>query len=151
MKVTIIYATNSGGTLYASQIVETVLKQKGYEVSLKEVQTATLLDIEQSDLIILGSCSWDHSDLEGQLPEQYEGFCKLVEGKVFPQKKFAVFALGDSTYTYFAAAADHLEKLVQNMQGLQLGESLKIDGFYFNQDENTKLLELWANSIVQKI
>jgi flavodoxin len=151
MKITIIYATNSGGTLYASQIVEEVLKNKGNEVILKEVQTATLADIEQSDLVILASCSWDHSDLEGQLPEQYSSFCTLIEGKTFPQKKFAVFALGDSSYTYFAAAADHLEKLVKDMQGIQLGESLKIDGFYFNQDENTKLLELWANSIVQKM
>lgn len=151
MKATIIYATNSGGTLFASQVVEKVLKDKGFEVVTKEVQTATLEDLDRSDIVILASCSWDHSELEGQLPEQYTGFCNMVEGKTFPGKKFAVLALGDSSYTYFAAAADHLEKLIQKMQGIQINDSMKIDGFYFNQDEHTKLLELWANSLAEKL
>lgn len=150
MKITIIYATNSGGTMYASQIVQEVFKQKGYEVALKEVQTATLTDIEMSDLTILASCSWGDNNSQGQLPEQFDGFLNLVDGKTFPQKRFAIFALGDSSYTYFAGAADHLEDLVGNMQGLQLGETLRIDGFYFKEEENTKLLEIWANSIVEK-
>ncbi|MBI2611722.1 flavodoxin domain-containing protein [Candidatus Gottesmanbacteria bacterium] len=150
-KVLIIYATNSGGTQISSNIIETIFKQKGQDVILKKVSNINPEEFSSFDLIIFGSPSWDYQGKEGQLHQDYLPFLEKAKGKTFPDKKFAVFGLGDSSYTYFCGSATHLENLVKNLNGQKIGDTLRIDGFYFNQDENSKKVEEWATNLANQL
>lgn len=149
-KVLLIYATNSGGTQFASKTIEDVLKQKDFTITIKKVNDASPTEFEY-DLIIFGSPSWDYKGKEGQLHQDYLPFIESLKEKTFPDKKFAVFGLGDSSYTYFCGSATYLENLVKSLNGQKTGDTLRIDGFYFNQYENSKRIEEWAESLANKL
>lgn len=151
MKVLLVFATNSGGTQMASQTVTDALKNHGHEVTIKEVRETTFNDFTSPDLIILASPTWDYEGLEGQPHPDYRPFMEGFKDKKLPGKKFAVFGLGDSSYTYFCGAVTHLEKFVRDLQGTLVVDSLKIDGYYLDQAKNTQTLTDWANNLAGKL
>src|SRR3989337_3398772 len=99
MKVFLVFATNSGGTQLASQIIEEALSKNNHQVTVKEVRDTKIDEFNTSDLVILASPSWDYEGLEGQPHPDYAPFMENAKGKRFAGKKFAVFGLGDSSYT----------------------------------------------------
>ena len=66
MKILIVYATNSGGTQLAAQIVQETLVKHSLTAELKEVRDTSADEFEGYDLVILSSPSWDYEGLEGQ-------------------------------------------------------------------------------------
>lgn len=148
MNTLIIYATNSGATEIVSQIVEEVLTGKGMTVTRKDVTQVKPEDLDAFELILLGSPSWDFDGKEGWPHEHFVPFMDALKQKVFEGKKFAVFGLGDSSYNVFCGAVDHLENLILTVKGTRICQSLRIDGFYFNQDENSQKARQWAESVV---
>ena len=151
MNILLLYATNSGGTQEASQILSESLSQGGHTVLMKEVAEVDPQDIGKDDLTILGSCTWDYQGEEGLPHEHFMEVIKKMEGQTRPEKHFAVFALGDSSYTHFCGAVDHLEAFVGKLQGHLILPSLKIDGFYFNHEKNSELLKGWAQKIAASL
>ena len=151
MNILLVYATNSGGTQLASQIVHDTLMSQNQQVAVKEVRETNADEFAKFDLVILASPSWDYEGLEGQPHPDYAPFMENAKGKRFAGKKFAVFGLGDSSYTYFCGAADELEKFVKELGGTLVIEALKIDGFYLDQENNSEKLRQWAQNLVQKI
>jgi flavodoxin len=153
MKATIIYGTNSGSTLEASTYVQNILSAHGVAVRMVHAADATDQDISSADLVIFGSCTWDAigptGRLEGQMQEHFLSFRTRLQGKVFPKKPIAVFGLGDRSYTEFCAAADKLAAFVKELQAQLLDEPLRIDGFYFHQDESEKKLTQWTERILK--
>lgn len=110
-------------------------------------------DLKNFDLIILGSCTWgrviEKQWVQGQLQDHlFELREKLTKQNIIlPGHKFAVFALGDSSYTEFGAAADKLAELVNDLGGELITEPLKIDGWFFHPEENEKKLAAWAKKV----
>jgi flavodoxin len=157
MNVLLVYATNSSGTRLAAELVNQVLQKMEHTVTVKHASTVAPADLKKADLVILGSCTWERfagkQRLEGQLQQHiYELQQKLYDQKVLlPGRKFAVFALGDSGYTDFAAAADHLVQFVNDLGGVVVGQPLKIDGWFFHPERNEKLLTDWATKIAVSI
>ncbi len=147
MNILIIYATNSGATEIVSQIVEETLAEHKLTVTRKDVTTVTPEELNAYDLIVFGSPSWDFDGKEGWPHEHFIPFMDAVRPMKFQDKKFAIFGLGDSSYTHFCGAVDHLEKLVADVSGKLIIESLKIDGFYFNQAENSEKAKTWAQTL----
>ncbi len=150
-KAILIYGTNSSNTYSTGCLAAEELKASGFEVQVLSAAEATPADLEPSDLVIFGSCTWskpspDGHELQGQLQELFERFAESLKGKQFPGKKFAVFGLGDSRYVKFCAAADSLEQLVKDIGGTQVGSSLRVDGMPHGQEETIKA---WARSIAQ--
>lgn len=149
MKILIVYATYSSGTHMAADVVSQELQKAGHTVDLKSVEETNIDDFNNYDIVLLGSPSWDIAGQGGQPHEHFVAFIQKASGKAFPGKKFAIFGLGDSTYPEFCGAVTHLEKFVDQLQGKRILDSLKIDGYFFNQDEaNTKITE-WVNHINQ--
>ena len=154
MNVLIVYATNSSGTLTASEIVERVLAAAGFSVMRKSADTISPAEIGEYDAVVFGSCTWNVTIkdrvAEGQLQQHFRKLETNMKGMSFPNVKFAVFGLGDSSYTNFCAAADHLVGLVSRLQGIKVGETLKLDEFYFHLAENSKRVEEWTKSIAKE-
>ncbi|MEK7631544.1 MAG: flavodoxin family protein [Patescibacteria group bacterium] len=151
MIVLIVYGTNSGGTQDVAEIIGKVFSAHEHAVTIKRANEATADDIAVSDLVILGSCSWDREDgkqrQEGQLQEHMYAFANSLAGKTFPEKKFAVFGLGDKSYTEYCGAIDHLEDLVRKLQGQKFGDSLRLDGYFFKLPENQLKAKKWAETL----
>jgi sulfite reductase (NADPH) flavoprotein alpha-component len=151
MNILLLFATNSGATALVTDLVNQSLTGAGHSVSVKNPQEASFEDIQASDVLILASPSWDFADKQGQPHQDYLGFFEKMEGKQTPGKKCAVVGLGDSSYSVFCGAADHLEEFVKKFQGELVVPTLRIDGFYFDQGKNEQLVKDWAQSLVSKI
>ena len=148
MNILLLYATNSGGTQQASQMVASLLQEKGHTVSMKNPKESKTDEIAGADLIIFASPSWDYQDKEGQPHEDFFPFLESLKGKTFENKPFAILGLGDSSYAHFCGAVDEFEKVVQNLKGKLVVPSLKIDGYYLRMDENNQTVRDWGSKLI---
>lgn len=155
MNILIVYGTNSSGTREAAELVASVFAYHNHHVTLKSAQDAMPDDILNHDLVVLGSCTWERITptrrFEGQLQEHFIEFRERLRGKEFNGKRFAVFALGDSTYTNFCIAANHLVALAKTLRGEQIGDTLRIDGFFFHPEENQKKIISWVSGVLKAL
>lgn len=147
MNILLMYATYSSGTSMAAQTVADTLTNHSHTVTVKLVEETDPSEFAAYDLVILASPSWDYEGKEGQPHQHYVAFIKKLEGQTMPGKKFAVFGLGDSSYIHFCGAVDELEKFVKALQGTLVVQSLRIDGYFFDQDTNTQKLVSWADTL----
>jgi flavodoxin len=149
MTTLIVYATNSSGTRLAAELVGQILQGKGHVVTLERANAVEPKELKKFDLVVLGSCTWERFEgkqkLEGQLQQHmYELQQKLYDQKtLLPGRRFAIFALGDSSYTKFAGAADHLAQLVQDIGGELVADPLRLDGWFFHPEKNEQKLTAW--------
>lgn len=151
MKATIIYGTNAGSTREAALVVQNVLVQHGVDVRVLSAADTQADDLRGADLVVFGSCTWDalseDGRLEGQMQQHFLELRARLGGQKFSGQRFAVFGLGDRSYTEFCAAADKLVAFVQELGGVVIAQPLRIDGYFFRLDENQRLVEEWARSI----
>lgn len=145
MNILIAYATFSSGTGTASHIVEKILTDKGHAVTRQLVDDSTPDTFSNFDLVILASPSWEHEGKDGQ---PHPAFASIIQTSVqTPDTRYAIFGLGDSTYARFCGAVDHLENYVRQMKGQLITDSLRIDGFYFDEEKNTQKLIDWTQKL----
>ncbi len=146
-KILIAYGTNSNGTFFAAQKVSAVLESKNHSVDLQEVRNVSLASLKDYDLIIFGTNTWFYNNAQGQPHIWFFPFEEEFRKESQNDKKFAIFALGDSSYIEFCQSADYLEKMVKDMKGNLISGSLRIDGYYFDEKKNNALLENWASQL----
>lgn len=148
MNVLIVYATYSGGTEQGAQIIADVLKEKKYSVDVKRADAALADEFKDYDLVVLGSPSWLDLDYKNGRPHQYmiELMDKAVDIKTVGTK-YAVFGMGDTNYAWFCGAVDYLQDFVKQLGGQLVTESLRIDGFYFDEERNREKVAIWAKKL----
>lgn len=147
MNIIVLYATNSGSTFMAAQVVADVLKQAGSQVTLKNVNEADPNSLINYDLVVIGSPSYDYEGKEGQPHEDISSFLSKLSKEVIQNKKTAIFGLGDASYMEFCGAVKVIEKILGDFGSKQVAESLCIDGFFFQQDQNTQKLSDWTKNL----
>jgi len=147
----LVYDTNSGSTYQVAMLVADGLTANGWSVKVHRADQADNLVFAQTDLVLLGSPTWEwvkaNERLEGQLSDYMRAFLARVDRTHLSGQKFALFACGDSSYTDFCAAADHLESFVKEVGGVLACPTLRIDSFYFNLEANRRLTTEWATKI----
>lgn len=149
MQILVLFATNSGATgIVADQIAKN-LTTAAHTVTVKNPLEIPFEQLQMSQIIVLASPSWDFGDLQGMPHQDFRTFFTNMEGKNLKGKKFAVVGLGDSSYSVFCGAADHLEEFVKKMQGELIVATLRLDGFYFDQAKNEQLVKEWTDKLVQ--
>jgi flavodoxin len=127
-----------------------------HQVKIQKAIETDPQDFIGFDIVIFGSPSWNFGKAKGQ---PHYSFLQLIErsevkfkdNKKLAQKKFAVFGLGDSSYTYFCGAVDVLERFIEKIGGKKIIQSLRIDGFYFSLPKNTDLIKNWAEKLFKVI
>lgn len=124
-KVSIIYASTTGNTRRTAEAIKNNLNN--YEVEIISAPNATKEDIENSDLIILGSATYGSGELDSDFDNFYE--TKMSE-ELFKGKDIAVFACGNiiNHGATFAMAADTLTKKAKEIKANIITGSLKLDG-----------------------
>lgn len=146
MKALLVYATNSGSTLEVSNYISEEFSKKGKEITVKDARDVEPDEFNNYELILLGSPTWGDGNV-------HDLFLRLFEksiNKKYPGKKFGVFGLGDTTYAHFCTSVEHLSEYVKNIGGTLVGDGLKINNFYFNQEEEMPRIIEWADKIVSK-
>lgn len=150
MRILIIYATNSGSTYVVSQVLEQQLRTK-HAVTMQRVETTAPDDVAKADVILLGSPSWNYEGKEGSPHLAFVPFMNQMRSAQLAGKRFAVFGCGDTSYTYFCGAVDHLEKFAKSVNGTLLCPSLRIDGYFFDERANQARVEAWASIILHAV
>ncbi len=151
MKVLIVFATYSSGTDLATDVIKRVLESAHIEVIKKNIKDITPTEINNYTDIILASPSWRTRKGDGMPHEFFLDYMDTVADGAYNGKKFAVMGLGDTAYTHFCGAVNELEKFIQARGGELLTESLRIDGFYFAQEQNEKEIEAWSVVIAKSL
>jgi len=147
MKILVSFATNSSGTQTASKIISDTLSTPHHEVTRIDIREVNKDELNNYDLIIFGSPSWYYNKTEGMPHEYFLKFMGDNPDLSLPDKKFAIFGLGDTAYMTFCGAVGHLEEYVAKIGGHLVTPSLKVDGFYFQQNENTEKIIAWTNTL----
>ena len=155
MKVLLVYATNSNGTQQVAEIIAAELQEKKHQVMVKRAYEPGAEQFADYDLVLLGSCTWERFEgkkrLEGELQQHMYELVQHMQTASFPKKKFALFGLGDSSYTDFCAAVDHLEKFVDHLGGTQVTKPLRIEGFFFDLDANRQRAAEWGKNLAAQL
>lgn len=151
MNILLVYATYSSGTMQASQVVNDALTSKGHTVTVKKALDTNADDFSQYDLVILGSPSWLINNKEGMPHEDFVALIERSQGKIFENKPFAIFGLGDESYAHFCGAVDHLKAFVEQGKGRLIGDVIRIDGYLFNEDHHSQVLREWVENVVFQV
>lgn len=146
MKILIAYATYSGSTSQAAQIVTDTLTTSGHTATLKTIAEIAPDELSSYDIIVFGSPSWDYEGKDGYPHGDFMTFINKV-GDSRLEKKFAIFGLGDQSYQHFCGAVDILETFVTKIGGTLVQPSLRINGFYFDNEGNTQKIKEWAQKL----
>ncbi len=139
MKSIIVYGSTTGNTEEVANYVANGL-QNNFEVTIKNVTETTPEELQEYDLIVLGSSTWN----EGQLQDDFTPFYEQMDNINLSGKKAAVFGCGESIYEHFCTAVDILEKKLKDVGATVEVESYKIDG---DIGPHLQQVQEWASKI----
>lgn len=87
MNVSIIYWSQTGNTERMAELIAEGAREKGAEVSLKSVDSASMGDVVNADIVVLGCPAMGDEVLE---ESEFEPFMEEIESKL-SGKKLALF------------------------------------------------------------
>lgn len=142
-KVLIVYGSTTGNTEAVAEQINDFFKDKGIEVTMKNVVDAIVAELGNGyDLTVFGSSTWGDDDIEFQ--EDFALFYEDLDKAELKYKKVAIFGCGDSSYEHFCGAVDLLEEKMEALGGKIVGEPLRIDG---DPEESSSDIDDWAAEI----
>ncbi len=150
MRILQLFATYSGSTQAASEILSQELTSH-HTVRVKSPGDVKPDEIKTYDVVIFCTPTWDLNGLEGQPHELFIEFIHKAKGVSFTGTKFAVMGLGDSSYTHFCGSVDVLEGFIKSAGGTLIIPSLRIDGFFYNQEKHTESIKKWAHTLTDTL
>lgn len=150
MKCTLLYGTLSGSTMTAAGIVSDVLTAAGHQVDSVMVDGATKDQIKDSQVIILGSPSWEDEGKDGQPLPDMTKFLKSLTAEDLAGKKVAIFGLGDTSYQHFCGAVDVMTELLKTNGAAPVVEPVRIDRYYSLPDNENKI-RAWTEGLAKSL
>ena len=142
-KAIIVYGSETGNTESVAEVIAAALEDANFQITLKEVAQASVDELADYDLILLGSSTW--GDEEKELQADMVDFYDDLEGADLSGKPTAAFGCGDSDYTHFCGAVDLLEERLEQIGATLLDEGLRIDG-----DPDDDDAQEWAKQIATR-
>ncbi len=147
MNIKIIYETYSSSTETVSGLIAKQLTELGHSVDVSRMQDSMNFINQNYDLVIFATPSWFDRGQEGQPHMAFLHFMDDHTNTDFTSLKCSFVGLGDSSYAHFCLAIDILEDFFTKRGAHKLGETLKLDNFYFNPDEETVKLNKWIEQL----
>ena len=143
-KAIVIYASETGNTEAIAEEISKGLKDEDLEVTLKNVTGASVEELCNYDLILLGSSTW--GDEEKELQADMVDFYEELENFDLTNMPAVAFGCGDSDYTHFCGAVDLLEERLEQIGTRLLDEGLRVD----DQDDEEIDARAWAREIATR-
>lgn len=144
MKIIVLYATYTSGTMTAADFLTKTLRENGHQVEQKLISEVTFEDCLPYDLRIFSSPSWDDEKASGQPHIDFIIFMEKSAAKSLSGKSCAIFGLGDSTYDHYCGAVDIIEEFIKKLGGKLIVSSLRIDNYFFDMPGYNQKLAEWA-------
>jgi len=144
MKTAIIYASKRGKTREMSEQIRDILAQ--YDVN-SEILKAKMIgpdDLMKYDVLILGSSTWGHGDLQ----DDFQKLEREMEDLDLTGKYAVCFGPGNSRFPRFCEAVEILYHRAKNCNAKILNSSLKVDQLGDNIEDKT---EEWAAFLASRI
>ena len=142
-KLTILYGTETGNAAELARALETAAKGKGLSCNLSDMADYKVRQLaEEEDVLIIVSTYG-----EGDPPQPATSFFEFVEGRKAPKlegKRFAVLALGDSTYEFYCEAGKRLDRRFEELGGERLAPRVDCDIDY------EEAAEAWTRAIIEQ-
>lgn len=143
-KLTILYGTETGNAAELARALETAAKGKGLSCSLSDMADYKVRQLAQEEDVLIIVSTYG----EGDPPQPATGFFEFVEGRKAPKlegKRFAVLALGDSTYEFYCEAGKRLDRRFEELGAERLAPRVDCDIDY------EEAAEAWTRAIVEQI
>lgn len=146
--VTVLYGSETGNAEEQAKSIYADVKARGLKATLSALDDFEFSELpEQSTvLVVISTCG------QGEFPANSHKFWRALQDTTLPashlQKvKFAVFGLGDSTYSLFCVAAEGIDVRLAELGATRLlprgiGDDRDEDRFYTGWDNWTP--QLWA-------
>lgn len=143
-KITVLYGSHTGNSKKIAERAVEQAQARGFEVDLQDMNdyNARRLKDERALLVIVST----HG--EGEPPIAAEAFHEFIHSKRAPkldQTKFAVLALGDSSYAYFCQTGKEFDEQFAKLGATRLVERVDCD-VDFEADA-----EQWIANVLAKI
>jgi sulfite reductase (NADPH) flavoprotein alpha-component len=142
--LTILYGTETGNAADLARSLQSAIVDKNMTCTLADMADYKPRNLAQEqDLLVVVSTYG-----EGDPPQPATGFFEFVEGRKAPkldQLRFAVLALGDSTYEFYCEAGKRLDRRFQDLGAQRLAPRVDCDVDY---DEPA---EAWTKAIVAQL
>ncbi|HEX7017580.1 MAG TPA: flavodoxin domain-containing protein [Patescibacteria group bacterium] len=146
MKIAIAFATLSGNTLAVAQEIESYLESKGISTTIYDLLEANADDFKKYDLVFLGGSTYSDGDLN-PIAEMFFGAAG-AHHHTCDHTKFALFALGDSSYPQFAQSGQVMFEKLQQMDACILSPTLELDGP--PTEEMISKVKSWVDDMLEK-
>ncbi|APL93355.1 assimilatory sulfite reductase (NADPH) flavoprotein subunit [Sphingobium indicum] len=147
--LTILYGTETGNAAELARMLDATIKQRGLNCNLQDMADYKIRQLAQEqDLLIIVSTYG-----EGEPPQPATGFFEFAEGRKAPKLegvRFAVLALGDSTYEYFCHAGKRLDQRFEELGAQRLAARVDCDVDYEEpaQDWIASIADALATDVV---
>lgn len=132
--LTILYGSRTGNGKGLARLAEKMAKEKGLSVIVKSMEDYPTKDfINERNLLVIVST---HGD--GEPPFQAKGVYDYIHSKRAPRLdalKYAVLALGDSSYTHFCKTGKDFDAQLEKLGAKRIKEVLLCDVDYQPSDE----------------
>lgn len=142
--LSILYGTETGNAAELARTLAAAAGDQGLACNLHDMADYKLRQLgqEQDVLIIVSTYG------EGDPPQPAIGFFEFVEGRKAPKLegvRYAVLALGDSTYEYYCQAGKRLDQRFEELGAERLARRVDCDVDY------EEPAEAWIASVVERL
>ena len=142
--LTVLYGTETGNAAELARALGTAAKGKGLTCNIADMADYKVRQLAQErDLLVIVSTYG-----EGDPPQPATGFFEFIEGRKAPKLdgvRFAVLALGDSTYEYYCQAGKLLDQRFEELGAQRLAPRVDCDVDY------EELAEGWIAAVVDQL
>ncbi|QOC22651.1 assimilatory sulfite reductase (NADPH) flavoprotein subunit [Wenzhouxiangella sp. AB-CW3] len=142
--LTIWYGTETGNARGVARRLADTARERGWEVSLAGLDEVQPRRIGKASLLILVVAT--HG--EGDPPETAEAFCRFIHSDRAPsldKLRYAVFALGDSSYPDFCQTGRELDERLAELGGERLLDRVDCDVDFETQEDP------WRDRVVERV
>lgn len=143
-KLTILYGTETGNAAELARALAAAAKDKGLACTLADMADYKVRQLAQEQDVLIVVSTYG----EGDPPQPATGFFEFVEGRKAAKLegvRFAVLALGDSTYEYYCQAGKRLDQRFADLGAQRLRDRVDCDVDYEEPAED------WTRAIVEQL
>ncbi|MGD9211407.1 MAG: flavodoxin [Desulfobacteraceae bacterium] len=146
-KALIIFGSTTGNTEDMADTIYKILNEADINTEIKNVIDAVPEDlIADYDVLLLGCPAYGDDSIE--LQEDFGEYYEQLDDIKLNEKKYAVFAPGDSSYEYFCGSVDMIGDKIEELGGELVVDGLKIDG---DPADSKYEIAQWVKSICDEI
>jgi len=142
--LTILYGTETGNSAQIAQDVGKAAQAAGLTAKVADMADYKQRELgQEQDLLIIVSTYGD-----GDPPQPATGFFEYIEGRKaprLPDVRFAVLALGDTTYEYYCQGGKRLDARLEELGATRLIDRVDCDVDYEGDAET------WTDAIIGKL